>query len=91
MRLWAPLCVVVVTLLSLRSWSADRPPDISRLLKHASTGDIDAQFLLGLAYDTGAGVTQNSGEAAHWYQKAADVGHPGAQTKLETCTPKAKA
>ncbi len=58
------------------------PADFSRLLQRARAGDPQAQFLAGLAYDTGAGVERNYEEAAMWYQKAADHGNAGAQANL---------
>src|SRR5437879_3948591 len=47
----------------------------------AEGGDADAQFSLGLrlVHD---GAAQNYVQAAHWYQKAADQNHPGAQFNL---------
>ena len=41
----------------------------------AAQGDADAQFLLGLLYDTGNGVARDPVVAAAWYRKAADQNH----------------
>jgi len=58
------------------------PADLSRLLQKAGSGDREAQFRLGLAYDTGIGVKRDYGQAADWYRKAANSGNPGAQNNL---------
>ena len=73
----------MVNLFSLCLWSADHPPNISYLLKHAASGDIEAQFKLGVAFQTGSGVTQDFAQAAYWYQKAADQDHTEAKKALE--------
>jgi TPR repeat protein len=41
-----------------------------------------AQYSLGRLYETGRGVTQDLQEAAGWYVRAADLGHPKAALKL---------
>jgi uncharacterized protein len=48
----------------------------------ADQGDADAQFLLGLMYDSGEGVPQDYALAVEWYRKAADQGYPPAQLNL---------
>ena len=45
-------------------------------------GDADAQFNLGLMYDEGWGVAQDSAEAARLYRWAAEQGHASAQYNL---------
>jgi len=57
-------------------------PDIPGLMAKAEKGDAEAEFLLGMAYGTGRGVTNNYTEAATWYRRAADQGHAGAQASL---------
>jgi len=47
--------------------------------KKAEAGDADAQFLLGLLYYVGDGVTKDDAKAADWFRKAAAQGHAGAQ------------
>jgi TPR repeat protein len=44
------------------------------LLLAAESGCIRAQFLVGLAYHTGRGVTADFARAAHWYSRAAGSG-----------------
>ena len=48
----------------------------------AVQGDADAQFNLGIMYDTGQGVTQNYAEAVKWYRLAAVQGNVKAQNNL---------
>ena len=43
---------------------------------------MKAQFNLGLSYDTGMGVPQDSAEAARWFRRAADQGDATAQQNL---------
>ncbi len=39
-------------------------------------------YALGMLFWVGQGVEQNTATSAHWLLRAADLGHPGAQTKL---------
>jgi TPR repeat protein len=48
----------------------------------ADQGDADAQFNLGVMYDTGRGVPQDDAEAERWYRLAADQGDANAQSNL---------
>ncbi|GAB2177987.1 tetratricopeptide repeat protein [Dongia sp. agr-C8] len=41
-----------------------------------------AQYSLGLLYESGRGVPQDMQQAAGWYVRAADLGHPKAAMKL---------
>ena len=45
----------------------------------AEQGNVEAQFSLGVAYDAGQSVAQDSAEALRWYRLAADQGHASAQ------------
>jgi TPR repeat protein len=45
----------------------------------AEQGDDDAQFMLGLAYVLGEGVTKNILEGERWIRMAADQGNTKAQ------------
>src|SRR5580765_2780486 len=82
MRSRVLLCLFVLIFFTIRRASAEHLPDVAHLLKNASKGDVNAQFMLGLAYEFGRGVAKDSTEAAHWYEKAANAGDPGAQTHL---------
>ena len=48
----------------------------------ATVGDVDAQFEVGLAYETGAGVIPDEAEAAKWFRQAALQGNVEAQFHL---------
>ena len=58
------------------------PAEVSDLQKRADSGEADAQFALGKAYDSGNGVPQRGDQAAAWYRKAAEQGNKSAQTSL---------
>ena len=49
------------------------------LLDQAIQGHAEAQYHLGLMYDTGEGVEQNHEEAEWWYGHAAERGHADAK------------
>jgi TPR repeat protein len=55
---------------------------LKALREDAEQGDPNAQYLLGLVYNSGAGAPQDFAAAATWYRKAADKGHAGAQFYL---------
>ncbi|MEM7276657.1 MAG: tetratricopeptide repeat protein [Pseudomonadota bacterium] len=48
----------------------------------ALAGDSHGQYLTGHMYDRGYGVSQNSEQALHWYNKAAEQGHENAKIRL---------
>jgi hypothetical protein len=48
----------------------------------AEQGDAEAQFHLGVIYESGQGVLRNDAEASKWYRKAADQGDAVAQFYL---------
>ena len=48
----------------------------------AKSGNAEAQFLLGIKFETGTDVKRNLESAADWFEKAALQGHPAAQFKL---------
>ena len=64
--------------------SALTDDDLLRLLRGAQKGDREAQFRAGFSYESGCGVPQSFEQAIHWYRKAAENGHPGAQNSLGT-------
>ena len=51
-------------------------------LRDAEQGNADAQFNLGVMYDTGEGVPENDVEAVNWYRKATEQGYARAQFNL---------
>ena len=48
----------------------------------AEQGDSDAQFNLGVSYDTGQGVPQDYKTAVKWYRLSAEQGDSDAQYNL---------
>jgi len=56
--------------------------ELLQLLRGARDGDREAQFRAGVNYENGCGVAQDFSQAADWYRKAADNGHPAAQNSL---------
>ena len=55
---------------------------LAELKPLAAKGDPNAQFLLGMLYDAGNGVTQDQAVAASWYRKSAEQKHLIAQLFL---------
>ncbi|PHS30387.1 MAG: hypothetical protein COA95_08815 [Methylophaga sp.] len=55
---------------------------IKSLEDQAKAGDIQSQYELGSAYDTGIGAPRDGHEAKKWYIKAAEQGHTEAQNSL---------
>jgi uncharacterized protein len=58
------------------------PAEVSDLQKRSDSGEADAQFTLGKAYESGNGVPQSEDQAATWYRKAAEQGSKRAQSSL---------
>ncbi len=50
--------------------------------KAAEQGDATGQYLLGLMYRYGKGISRDSVEAAEWFRKAAEQGHVRSQFNL---------
>ena len=73
------LAVTCGLLLSLGACE-ETPYPLTRAV--AEQGNAEAQFSLGVAYDTGEGVVQDSAEALKWYRLAAEQGHASAQAKV---------
>ncbi len=67
-------------------WDAYERGDYATALKEwrplAGQGDADAQYALGVMYEDGRGVPQDSAEAVKWYRLAAEQGDAGAQINL---------
>jgi len=64
------------------SGSVSLPDNVDTLRHLAEQGDSAAQFDLGLRYADGDHVKQDYGEAAHWFELAADRGEVKAQSIL---------
>ena len=58
--------------------------DYAAALEHwrplAEEGHADAQVFVGLIYNEGKGVVQDRREAAKWFRRAAEAGHPRGST-----------
>lgn len=48
----------------------------------AEQGDADAQYYLGLMYNSGEGILQDYATAVKWYELSAEQGFSGAQYNL---------
>ena len=59
--------------------------DFDTLLIEAKAGDLRAQVDVGLAYENGTGVSQDSNEAVKWYIESAKQGNPPAQVNIGRC------
>ena len=72
--------VLLVLLWSGFSFGETSEPD--GLRSQADQGDVTAQFILGVIYDSGIRVSEDDKEAVKWYQLAADQGYATAQNNL---------
>ncbi|MGP9492362.1 tetratricopeptide repeat protein [Psychrobacter sp. AOP7-B1-24] len=71
---------LTAAILSVSALAADF--NQTQYLADQADADADAQYNLGVMYDTGKGVHQNYAKAAEWYRKAADQGYAKAQFNL---------
>src|SRR5437588_2119710 len=55
---------------------------ISSLQQRAESGDAQAQFELGRAYEDGKNVAQDDAKAVEWFRKSADQGNVLAENSL---------
>lgn len=76
------LIIVGIILVGCVSQPTKPNSEVQSLIARAETGDIEAQFKLGTAYDFGEGVRKNGKEAEKWYLLAAESGHAEAQNSL---------
>jgi len=56
--------------------------EVSSLRRQAESGDEEAAFQLGMAYELGYDMSQNCAKAAEWVTRAAEAGYPAAQYNL---------
>jgi len=56
----------------------------------ANSGDADAMYQLGLMYESGDGIMQNTPIALNRFRQAADKGHEKAKEKLHRLSLKYK-
>ena len=55
---------------------------VAEIRQLAEQGDVEAQFVLGVMYENGKGVTRDYAEAVKWYRLAAEQGDARGQTCL---------
>jgi S1-C subfamily serine protease len=58
---------------------------VEEIKAKAETGDVEAEFQLGVCYELGKGVNKDDGEAVKWFRKAAEQNHVPAQYFLGLC------
>ena len=58
------------------------PIPVPELTHQAQSGDAQAQFELGRAYEDGKGVAQDDAQAVEWFRKSAEQGNAQAQNSL---------
>ncbi|MGZ4889534.1 MAG: SEL1-like repeat protein, partial [Candidatus Angelobacter sp.] len=77
------ICISLFLLFALLAVCQNASPaSISELVQHAESGDAQAQFELGRAYEDGKGVAQDDTRAAELFRKSADQGNAQAQNSL---------
>ena len=57
--------------------AGDEEEAVRLLLPLAEGGDVEAQFFVGMAYDSEEGVPRDEATAAEWYRRSGEQGHPG--------------
>ena len=83
-----PLVAATVILVSLAAGAPvqAQTPELDELRALAEQGDAGAQVLLGMMYDTGAGVPEDDTEAVRWYRRVVSEtrGRPGTRQRGST-------
>ena len=72
----------VVLLVALTVPLSAQPGSNDELRAKAEQGDVQAQYNLGIMYETGRGGPQDEAEAVRWYRLAAERGLADAQVNL---------
>ena len=57
---------------------------VEALVWQAASGDVEAQYALGIALLNGEGVDANPEKGAEWLKAAASAGHADAIEKLDS-------
>jgi TPR repeat protein len=78
----AVLCVTLALLVAVPARTRDDVPDLAALRDRATRGDVLARDELGRRLRFGKGVARDPAEAATWFQRAADAGHPPSLVQL---------
>ena len=83
-RFYLPCAVLVLAVTHVFAGNAPShtPQKISQLKARAEQGFVEQEVQLANACFMGDGVLQDFAEAAHWYERAAEAGHPGAQNQI---------
>ena len=79
-----PFAVLAVLFLATAPAAAQSLQELpfDKQLTLAKVGDVDAQYQVGLAYETGQNVPTDEAEAARWFRQAALQGNVDAQYHL---------
>jgi len=79
-RFFARVCSAALLIIALTSRLAAQ--DIATLKEKAASGDVYAEYNLGVVYHEGTGVPKDYVQSAAWFRKAADQGNATAQWSL---------
>ena len=88
---WAMVCCICCSVMNAngldeRSWFlANMKDSKTGDAKAAEQGHVDAQYNLGVCYNSGTGVPQDLALATLWYIKSAKQGHAEAQDRIAIC------
>src|ERR1700677_83309 len=77
----APLTITAMV------FSQDRPLAVTWYRKAADLGNTDAMRNLGVAYESGNGVSKDTALALRWYHKSADLGDTEATLQVHRLPP----
>jgi len=68
---------------SSRDTRAQRPSELFwKAIEEARWGDVEAQYTIGWMYLNGEGIGQDKEQAAIWFERAAESGHPYAMFRI---------
>ena len=83
---------LIAGMLAVSGWAEENEFELysPELVKKAQAGNANAQYNLGVLYDTGVGVSKDEKEAVKWYTKSAEQGFARAQSFLGVCYYKGK-
>jgi TPR repeat protein len=77
------VCISVLLVFAVTATcQSANPAPLSELVRHAESGEAQAQFELGRAYEDGKGVAQDDARAVELFRKSADQGNAQAQNSL---------
>ena len=76
---------IVVLIVTIFSFAVYGNSYINKIRQKAESGDVEAQFALGVRYYFGKGVKKDYAEAFSWFSKAAEKEHMKAEYNLGVC------